>query len=87
MHTLRSLKRLQEALSRQMALEEEFESAGERDGYVFEEIGECLLSLERSGEAQPYFLKAYEVLAQDPWLPEQEPERLARMKKLGEGKW
>ncbi len=84
--TLRSLSRMQEALSRQMALEEEFASAGERDGYVFEEIGECLLALEHPGEAQPYFLQAYEILSQDPWLPEQEPERLARLKKIGKGK-
>jgi tetratricopeptide (TPR) repeat protein len=82
--TLRSLGRIEEALSRQMALKDEFESAGESDGYVFEEIGECLLLLNRSEEARPYFLKAHEVLSQDPWLLEKEPERLVRLKGLGD---
>lgn len=49
--TLRSLNRVEESLSRQMELKEEFESAGESDGYVFEEIGECLLVMKRANEA------------------------------------
>jgi tetratricopeptide (TPR) repeat protein len=83
--TLRSLGRVEEALSKQMALRDEFESAGESDGYVFEEIGECLLVLKRVEEARPYFSKAYPILAGDPWLAEQEPERLARLKELSKG--
>jgi tetratricopeptide (TPR) repeat protein len=82
--TLRSHNRLEEALSKQLALREELESAGESDGYVFEEIGECLLALNRAEDARPYFAKAYEILAGDVWLPEREPERLARLKELGE---
>ena len=82
--TLRSLNRIEEALSKQMALKDEFEAAGETDGYVFEEIGECLLALKRKNEARPHFAKAYEVLSQDEWLVEQESERLARLKQLGE---
>jgi tetratricopeptide (TPR) repeat protein len=81
--TLRSLDRIEEALSKQMALKEEFESAGESDGYVFEEIGECLLALGRNDEARPYFTKAYEVLSKDAFLVEQEPERIKRLKELG----
>jgi tetratricopeptide (TPR) repeat protein len=83
--TLRSLERTEEALSKQMALKDEFEPAGESDGYVFEEIGECLLALDRAEEARPYFSKAYGMLSEDAWLAEQEPERLARLKELGEG--
>lgn len=82
--TLRSIGRIEEALSRQLALKEEFESKEESDGYVFEEIGECLVLLSRSEEARPYFLKAYELLVQDPWLVEKEPDRLARLKELSE---
>ena len=83
--TLRSLGLAEEALAKQMALKHEWESEGvERDGFVFEEIGECLLLLNRAEEARRYFAKAYEILSQDPWLAEQEPERLARMKSLGE---
>ncbi len=80
---LRSLNRLDEALSKQLALHAEFESAGETDGFVFEEIGECLLALQRVEEAKPYFAKAYEVLSQDVWLVENEPDRIARLKQLG----
>lgn len=79
--TLRSLGRIEEALSKQMRLNEE--SAGEEDGYVFEEIGECLLALNRLEEACSYFLKAYELLSQDARLVEQESERLMRLKELG----
>ncbi len=80
---LRSLNRVEEALSKQLKLEEELESAGEADGYVFEEIGECLLALNRSREASVYFTKAHEALSQDTCLMEQEPARMARLKKLG----
>jgi tetratricopeptide (TPR) repeat protein len=81
---LRSLGRVEESLSQQLILEKEFESAGETDGYVFEEIGECLLLLNRADEARPYFTKAYEVLSQDQFLVESEAERLDRLKKLAD---
>jgi tetratricopeptide (TPR) repeat protein len=80
---LRLLNRVEEALSRQKLLEKEFESVNETDGYVFEEIGECLLLLNRKDEAQPYFAKAYKVLSEDGFLVENEAERLNRLKKLG----
>lgn len=80
---LRSLNRVKEALTIQRELKCEIESAGESDGYVFEEIGECLLALNRAKESRAYFAKAYEVLSQDIWLAEKEPERLARLKQLG----
>jgi tetratricopeptide (TPR) repeat protein len=81
---LRSLGRVGEALNRQMALQGELESAGESDGYVFEEIGECLLALNRGEEARPYFMKAHDLLSKDPWLIEKEPERLARLNVLSQ---
>lgn len=80
---LRSLNRIEESLSKQMGLLKEFESIGETDGYVFEEIGECLLLLNRKDEAKPYFAKAYEELSQDGFLVDNEPERLKRLKELG----
>lgn len=81
---LRSLNRVEEALSKQMDLLKEFESVGETDGYVFEEIGECLFLLNRKDEAKPYFAKAYQELSQDGFLVDNEPERLSRLKELGE---
>lgn len=78
--TLRSLGRTEEAFSIQLALKEELESVGESDGHVFEEIGECLLALNRRDESRPYFLRAHEHLIQD---LKQEPDRLRRLKELG----
>ena len=80
---LRSLRRVEEALSKQMTLKEECEAAGEGDGFVFEEIGECLLALNRADESRPYFAKAHGVLSQDSRLVDKEPGRLARLKELG----
>jgi hypothetical protein len=56
---------------------------GESDGYVFEELGECLLLLGRPGEARLFFARAYAELSRDSWLAESEPARLERLKELG----
>ena len=82
--TLRSMNRVEEAFSHQMELKKEFEAAHEPDGYVLEEIGECLLALNRPEEAQSYFAEAYTLLSQDSWLAAQEPQRLERLRQLGE---
>jgi tetratricopeptide (TPR) repeat protein len=80
----RSLGRIEEALDVQKKLEAEFESEGvERDGYVYEELAECLLLLDREDEARPYFRLAYDFLSQDEWLVANEPDRLKRLKELG----
>ena len=79
---LRSLKHVEEALAKQIKLKAEYDANNQSDGYVFEELGECLLELKRTEEARPYFVKAYETLSQDIWLAEKEPERLKRLKAL-----
>lgn len=76
--------RLDEALTKQQALLLESEQSGEPDGYVFEELGECLLALGRADEARPYFAQAYALLSQDAWLAADEPQRLERLKALSE---
>jgi tetratricopeptide (TPR) repeat protein len=81
---LRSLGQAEEALRMQQALQEEWKSLGGSAGYVEEELGECLLTLERPEEACPYFAKAHAKLSQDPWLVATEPARLERLKGLGE---
>jgi tetratricopeptide (TPR) repeat protein len=81
--TLRSLGRVDEALARQMALKEEFDASNTSDGYVSEEIGECLLLLGREEESRPYFARAWSVLSQNIWLSANEPERLERLHSLG----
>lgn len=82
---LRMLGRYDEALALQRALLAEWEASGvEQAGYVSEELGECLLALHRADESRPHFAHAYTLLARDEWYREAQPERLARMKRLGE---
>ena len=52
---------------------------GLRDGYVYEEIGENLLSLGRGDEAATYFSRAHELLSGDDWLVDNERDRLERL--------
>jgi tetratricopeptide (TPR) repeat protein len=82
--TLRSLGRVDEALSMQQELAKELEAIGETDGYVQEELGECLLLVDRKDEATQHFARAYEILSKDSWLAAEEPERIARLKELGQ---
>lgn len=56
------------------------------DGYVFEEIAECLLALGREEEARDYFARAYEQHKDDPWFPPTDPARLQRIPELGAGR-
>lgn len=76
---LRSLDRIDDALTIQRGLE----SDPDADGYVHEEIAECLHALGKADEAQEYFVRAYETLSQDSWLMAQEPDRINRLKELG----
>lgn len=78
---LRSLGRLDEALEVQISLAEDPKSA--EDGFVFEEIAECLYSLHRIDESRSYFGKAYALLSKQAWLASSQPERLERLARLG----
>ncbi len=80
---LRSLGRAVEALDMQRALLAEHESAGTKDGYVYEELAECLLILGKADEARPFFNLAYHELSKDTWLKENEKDRLDRLRQLG----
>ncbi len=83
---LRLLGRVEEALVIQLPLLDHPERAGkEAEGYTQEEIGECLLLLDRAEEAKPHFAIAHERLGSDPWLQANEGERLARIRELGGG--
>ena len=74
---LRSLGRLEEALAIQSELADD--PANADDGYIPEEIGECLVELGRVDEAKASFARAHAILSQDAWLAEHEPERIARL--------
>jgi tetratricopeptide (TPR) repeat protein len=78
---LRSLGRIDEALSEQQQLLIEHRRDGSNDGYVHEELAECLLVLGRSDEARPHFRRALELLAPAGQSDHVAPERSARWKR------
>ena len=71
---LRTLGRTEEALAGQLDL-----AADSDDGFVQEELGECLLALGRASESRAHFARAHEKLKQDSWLTANEPERISRL--------
>lgn len=80
----RSLGLVNEALEEQKKLEAEWRDAGGSDGYVDEEIAECLLALGRDAESRSYFARAYSLLKEDPSFAGEQAPRLQRLKELGE---
>jgi len=79
----RALGRHEEALALQRQLESTAGPDGP-DGYVHEEIAECLDALGRRDEARPHFLRAAELLAADPWIAEHEPARIHDLRRRAE---
>lgn len=79
---LRSLGRLDEALTLQQALAADAQAAGDSDPYIQEELGECLLAMGRADAAKAHFAAAYAVLGKDDYLMKYEGERLKRMREL-----
>ncbi len=83
--SLRALDRPAEALGIQQRLAAEAAASGDpEDGYVSEEVGECLAVLGRDDEARPHFARAASLLGADAWLAEHEPDRIARLRRLSE---
>jgi tetratricopeptide (TPR) repeat protein len=71
-----------EAMEIQQELFQDYQSAGRKSGFVYEEIAECLLAMQREDEAQGWFAAAYEELRKDPSVAS-DRDRLVRMKTLG----
>ena len=80
---LRVIDHIEEALQMQRGLFEEYQSEGRRNGYVYEEIAECLLVLGEDHEASEWFAAAYAELSKDPRVA-REQNRLNRLKELGQ---
>lgn len=78
--TLRALGRLPEAL----ALQRELEQDPDHDGFVEEEIAECLLAGGEPETATPYFARAYERLSAIGWVAA-DKARMERLRELGKG--
>ena len=80
--TLRMMDHTEEALEMQRNLFEQYQAAGKKSGYVYEEIAECLTVMGQDQEAQGWFAAAYEELSRDPRLAN-EQARLNRLRELG----
>jgi tetratricopeptide (TPR) repeat protein len=79
---LRYLDKVDQALQMQRELCAAYEKVGVPDGFVFEELAECLLLKGKADEAKPWFEKAYAELKKMGWVAEEYPERWARLKRL-----
>jgi tetratricopeptide (TPR) repeat protein len=80
---LRVIEHTEEALEMERALFEEYQAEGKRNGYVYEEIAECLLVLGQEQEAQEWFAAAFTELSKDPRVA-RDQNRLNRLKELGQ---
>ena len=84
---LRALGRPAEALAIHERLAVEMSAAGDHeDGYASEEIAECLLAMGREEDARPHFARAAKLLGADAGLATHEPDRIARLRRLAEGR-
>lgn len=80
--TLRAMGRNNEALATIKPVHDECVAEKSPDGYISEELAECLLAKGRGEEARAPFAEAYELLSKDEWLVEHEPQRLQRLAEL-----
>lgn len=74
----RSIGRFGPALVMQRALL----LGNDKDGYTHEEIAENMTALSQIEEAKPHFKRAYELLKEDPWLQDSEPNRILRLRTM-----
>jgi tetratricopeptide (TPR) repeat protein len=81
-NVLRLQKKYAEALAIQLQLEKDMTQANAPDGYVYEEIAEIYLALDKAADAKPYFAKAASVLGADSWFLESEKARLSRLQEM-----
>jgi tetratricopeptide (TPR) repeat protein len=79
---LRSLGRYSEALELQQENSRRLRESSDPDGFVEEEVGECLLALGRGEEGRPHFESAYQLLSSDKWIANNEGGRLERLRAL-----
>lgn len=82
--TMRMMGDIESALQEQRALYELMKAGVmEEDGYVYEELAECMLAAGGKEEAAEYAGLAYDILSGDIWLRENEKQRLDRLKEIG----
>lgn len=82
--TLRAQGRVEEAVRVQEEVAEAFRAWGDEDGYVLEELALGYLALGNTEKGRECARRAYELLSRDPWFAENEADRLARLRTLGQ---
>lgn len=80
---LRLLGRFDEALALLRPIESSLAGKNETNGYIDEELAECLHAIGKTDDAKTYFLRAYESQSKDEWVVKHEAGRLARLQRLG----
>ncbi len=80
--TLRAMGQAEEALDMQQALEREMNAAGEKDGFVYEELAELYAAKGQTELASRSAAEAYELLSAMEWFSRSEPARLERLQQL-----
>jgi tetratricopeptide (TPR) repeat protein len=60
----------------------DLKSKKQPDGYISAEYGLCLIAVERTDDAKPYLIEAYEILCKDPYMLKNEPNELKRLWEL-----
>lgn len=83
---LRKMNRLDEALDIQQSLLNAKKTPTFPMGRLYQELAECLQTLKRPSEAQPYYEMAFQSLQQDQWIQDNESEELQRLKTMGKVK-
>lgn len=78
----RELGLINEALAMQLEIRDENETAGEPDGFCFEELGELYLLKDDLATASENFAHAHALLSLDDWFVKNEAARLARIETL-----
>jgi tetratricopeptide (TPR) repeat protein len=79
---LRALGRLGEAAAVLRPALERLDREQKQDGWISEEHGELLLAEGKDAEATPHFAAAYDLLSQDPWVVQNDPAKLERLRRL-----
>ena len=76
---LRKLGRVADALAVIAPVHADLERQRTPNGWIHEEMAECLLATGRAVESRPLFKRAYEALREDQWVQQHDPVKLVRL--------
>lgn len=79
---LRKLGQCQQALEVIQPVADDLAAQGQSNGWIDEELAECLLQAGRAEDARPLFRRAYDALRTDAWVQQHDPAKLVRLREL-----